>query len=136
MLGFRASVFSNEVVVLLIILNLDKKRPDRLGGRIRERQEWLERNPGARELGSFGFQSANELRWFWKIPQAKSFFMARVKTPGRLFAVIKEGEHARGGKRIVCGQLRQIHLRYEGKIASSPLRPRNVRRKVRQATEL
>jgi hypothetical protein len=62
--------------------------------------------------------------------------MARVKTPGRLFAVIKEGEHARGGKRIVCGQLRQIHLRYEGKIASSPLRPRNVRRKVRQATEL
>ena len=103
MLGFRATVFSNEVVVLLIILNLDKKGPDRLGGRIRERQEWLERNPRARESGSFGFHSANELRWFWKIPQAKSFFMVRVKTPGRLFPVIKEGELAAVGSESFAG---------------------------------
>jgi hypothetical protein len=82
MLRFRASVFVNEVVIQFISLNVEKEVPDRLYGGIRQRQKRLEREPCSRERGRFGFNSTNELRWFWKRPEAKSIPMGRVKTPG------------------------------------------------------
>jgi hypothetical protein len=68
--------------------------------------------------------------------KGETLFVVRIEPDCGLFFVEEEGKHANFGKEVTCGELCQIHLGYEGKIVSFPLRPREAGRKVRRTAKL